>query len=225
MQSGIGGDFPCRIFTDHALQPTWAILQETIFGTLYLGGQIDASTLKTLIEQQVGQGEVLLGLWDDDSRAKLLPAAPYQGRVIDFTERQGALDRWLLPPPRCEVRRVDASLFDRLSDRQMTLDTFGSREKALENFIGYVLLRDDEILSEAGSGVRDGNLIEVGVQTAPAHRQQGYAALVCAHLIGACEAAGWQTYWNCNQANVASVKLAQKLGYQRARAYNLWAWS
>ncbi|MCA0455259.1 MAG: GNAT family N-acetyltransferase [Chloroflexi bacterium] len=56
-------------------------------------------------------------------------------------------------------------------------------------------------------------------------RHQGYATLVCATLLQACEQQGCQTFWNCNSGNTPSLALARRLGYQRERQYQLTYWN
>jgi RimJ/RimL family protein N-acetyltransferase len=64
----------------------------------------------------------------------------------------------------------------------------------------------------------------VGVMTHELYQGRGYATLTCAHLLQACEALGYQTYWNCAKQNRASAALARKLGYRVEREYKLVAW-
>ena len=97
-------------------------------------------------------------------------------------------------------------------------------KKAMDDMLGFFLIRNDEILCEAIAGAVVMGTREIGVDTSELHRQRGYATLTCAKLIQTCEAQGLQTYWNCNQENLASVALARKLGYQTERGYKLLMW-
>jgi hypothetical protein len=47
----LDGIMPGRIFSDDLLQPTWAILQETTFSTIYVGGAVTALILAEVIEK------------------------------------------------------------------------------------------------------------------------------------------------------------------------------
>lgn len=226
LYAALNGDFPCCLFTDNATSPTWAVLEELVFGTIYPVGAIDASMLKQMITHLQQEQEVLLGLWQDDDMMELVPDDyDYKGKVIDYTGRQGSLEAYLRIPEGCELRRVDLDLLEQSSDKDFTAFVFGGLENALQKGLGFYLLRDGQIVCETfGGPVVDGQ-IEVGVQTHESHRQKGYAFVTCAHLIHECERLGYQTYWNCNGANTPSVKLAQKLGYQSAQEYTLFAWS
>jgi GNAT superfamily N-acetyltransferase len=222
----LGGVQPGRIVTDDLNDPTWAIMQEMIYGTMYLGGAVQPETIAQFIAEHRHENDVLIGLWPGDGRRSLLPDAEYEGTVIDFTNRpvgQG-LDAYLRVPDGCEIRQVDAALFGALEDAAGLLATYGSVERALDIIIGFCLLVNGVVVCEAVSGPPIGDIIEVGMTTREAYRRRGYATVTCAHLIHACEARGYQTYWNSNAANLPSVAIARKLGYRTAKEYQMFGW-
>jgi RimJ/RimL family protein N-acetyltransferase len=217
-----------KIWTDDAAKPSWCVIQEGVFGTLYLGGEVTASVLDQVIREVRPHSEVMIGLWPDDPRIDFVPSqCDYRGTVLDFRYRpplQG-LDAYVRDiPAGCTFRRVDEHLFQRSMDYDWYSRVFGSPAKALGDILGLFLMRDDQILCEAYAGVSANGIIEMGVNTMEGHRQRGYATLTCARLIYACEALGYQTYWNCNSANTASAALARKLGYRLERPYTLFYW-
>jgi RimJ/RimL family protein N-acetyltransferase len=222
------GDAAGRIFTDDPIHPTWGLLQETTYGTIFLGGIWDAAQATALINQLRGDSDVLIGLWPEDERFSLLPSKPeYEGHAIDFTNRlvgQGLESYLQTVPEGCTIRRVDAALFERCVEREGHIATYGSVEKALENLVGFCLLYGDDIACEAFAGPATLGIREMGVETREAYRGRGYATLTCAHLIHTCEEAGYQTYWNTARQNVPSIALARKLGYRSEKEYRLLAW-
>jgi RimJ/RimL family protein N-acetyltransferase len=104
------------------------------------------------------------------------------------------------------------------------LSGYPSTAKALEDLMGFFLMREDEILCEALAGAEIMGIREIGVDTPELYRKRGYATLTCARLIQFCEQQGLQTYWNCNKYNHGSVALARKLGYQTEKEYRLLIW-
>jgi GNAT superfamily N-acetyltransferase len=222
----LSGVLPGHIVADGLNAPTWAIAQETTYGTMYLGGAVQPETIAQFIAEHHHENDVLIGLWPGDVRRDLLPKTEYEGRVIDFTDRPvgGGLDAYLPVPDGCEIRQVDAALFGKLEDATGLVEIYGSVERALETIIGFCLLVNGEVACEAVSGPPVGDIIEVGMTTREAYRRRGYATVTCAHLIRACEARGYQTYWNTNAANLPSVAIARKLGYRTAREYQLFGW-
>ena len=78
-----------KIFTDRLQNPSWAVVQEAAFGGLYLGGQIHYPVLRRLIARLRRDGDVLLGLWQEDQRWSLVHYTPdYSGETLEFTDRE-----------------------------------------------------------------------------------------------------------------------------------------
>jgi GNAT acetyltransferase len=214
-----------KIFTDHTETPSWGVLQEATFGSIYLGGEVQAGLLYTLVENLRKNGEVLVGLSEYDPRWQLFPAGEdYIGYTFEYSERE--LGEVLPPLPEdCELHRLDTTLSKQILDRNLLIRMFGSIQQALHWGYGLCLLRDNALLCEAFAGPAANGVIEIGVETQPHHVHKGYAFITCAHLIHRMEQLGYQTYWNCAKGNIASAALARKLGYRTEREYRLQAWS
>ncbi len=73
----IAGDVAGRILTDDPVCPTWGVVQEGAFGTVYPGGALTPSTWRWLISELREDGDVLVGLWPDDERLQMLSSAPW----------------------------------------------------------------------------------------------------------------------------------------------------
>ena len=217
-----------QIIVDDLVRPTWAAVRETAFGTLYPGGRVTATLLEALVEHFREMGEVGLGCWLDSKLNDLIPHNPdYDGRTLYFTEHT-PLHLGLLTVPLpggYSIVPRDANLLRQSPDFETTLDSFGTIESALQHTLGFVVLQDSNVVCEAASGAPTHGRIEIGVNTAEFHRRRGLAAIACAHLIEACEAQGYSTWWDCAKQNIASTNLARKLGYQNEREYRYVWWA
>lgn len=222
----LNGDAAGVILADHAEHPACAFVQEPADGTLYWGGAVTPALFAEAIDRLRRERDVVACLWPGDPQRAWLPPAPdYEGRAVDFTQREGDLAPLLAVPAGCALRRVDAALFERLPGRDWTVTMLGSAERALAQGLGYALLVGDEIACEALAGPRADGVIEIGTGTAEAHRGRGYATVTCAHLIRACEARGERTFWNAAESNTASVALARRLGYRVEEPFEVVAWA
>lgn len=222
----LDGYFPGTVHTDDAEHPTWAVLHESVYGTLYPAGAVTKDTLTALVKDYRSRGEALIGCWPGDPIRAVLPDSPqYEGAVLEFTERAGSLaDRLRTVPQGCELRRMDASLLKRSRNYEELIKTYGSIDVAAQKEIPFCLMRGDTIVSEATAGPLSPSIMEVGMVTHEDFRGRGYATFVCATVIDACEQQGFVTYWNCNADNTPSAIIARKLGYQTERRYSLAAW-
>ena len=224
----LAGDAAGRILADDLACPTWGMVQEGAFGTLYPGGVLAPATWCQLIATLRQDGDVLVGLWPDDQRIAQLPSPPdYDGFTLDFTERSAdmTLDLYLSQlPDGCSLHTLDRELFERSEDRDFYAALYGSADRALEILHARFLMRGDEICCEAYAYFAALGTIEIATSTRQAYRGRGYATITCTHLIQDCEARGYQTYWNCARQNLASAAVARKLGYRTEKEYRLLAW-
>ncbi len=123
-------------------------------------------------------------------------------------------------PEGYEIRRVDGDLYDKCLAEPLFTDGvchFGSRESYLEQGRGFVVLKDGEIVSMASSYTVYREGIEIEIDTVEAERRKGLATAVGAALILSCLRDGLYPSWDA--ANMDSVRLAEKLGYEFSREY------
>lgn len=216
-----------QILADDPVHPTWAVVRDVIYGTLYFGGQVNDSLVAVLVERFRHVGEVGIGCWLNDPLIEMIPPDhEYDGRTLYFTERSPSTGLQVpeLPPGYRLVSR-DRDLFARSFDYEATLNAFGNVESVLQHTLGYVVLHNDHLVCEAATGAPTQSRIEVGVTTAEPYRGQGFATITCAKLIETCEARGYSTWWDCAKQNIPSTKLARKLGYRNEREYRYVWWS
>lgn len=218
-----------QILLDERVQPSWAIVRNTIYGTLYLGGEFTPSLLAVALDYFRAQGDVGLSCWRDDPINYMLPPNPdYDGTTLSFSDRSADAVLASLQadlPARYALVQRDHHLFTQSFDYDSTLAAFGSVDNVMRLTLGVVLLYDGLVIGEAATGAATQGQIEVGVTVAEAYRQRGYATVMCAKLIDLCEQQGYATWWDCAKDNTASVRLARKLGYQKEREYRYIWWS
>lgn len=218
-----------KIIVDDPVDPTWAIVQEVVDHSIYLGGHIDAPAFAEVFAALRQEGDVLVGMWPEDARIALLPADPsYDGRTLEFYDRPWGegLDQFLQQVPAgCKIQRIDRDLIMRTEWGPGDVALMGSIDDWEKTCFGYCLMREDEILSEATVGLPALGLYEPGVFTQPAHRGKGYGTMTVTRLIQEIEELGGQSYWNCAKQNTASAAMARKLGYRIEKEYRCMAWS
>ena len=97
----------------------------------------------------------------------------------------------------------------------------GSIDNFLANGLGLCMMKGDEIIVEAYVSSFGDTTAEIGAVTREAYRGRGYAAIACAYLIGACQQRGYQAYWSCDADNLASIRVACKLGFRKEGIYQI----
>lgn len=123
-------------------------------------------------------------------------------------------------PEGYELKEFDERICDQcMSDPLMRdfIAVFESRDQFLKLGRGMAVMKNGRIVSGASSYSRYRNGIEVEVITAEEERRKGLAAAACAALILRCLKEGLYPSWDA--ANMNSVRLAQKLGYEFDHEY------
>ncbi len=94
---------------------------------------------------------------------------------------------------------------------------FNSVQDFMEHGIGYVILQGGEIIAGASSYTYCEGMIEINVETKQEYRKKGLAKACASKLILECLDRKLYPRWDA--ANIASVALAEKLGYRFDREY------
>lgn len=132
----------------------------------------------------------------------------------------GAERRALEIPEGFELARIDAALFQRLNWREAVLAIFGSAENYLKSGIGYCLLREGRVVTEA-HGVVGGGLVELGTFTHPDYRRRGLPLIPLAEVVRRGAAIGLQATSSCDTDRHASAALSCRLGMSQDFRYNV----
>jgi GNAT superfamily N-acetyltransferase len=222
--SALNGYHPATALADSAEDPSWCVLRSDWFGRTFIGGEIKADVLGLAVQKLRKMGRVYLDLGDHRSTDFPSGAAKIETR-IEFYDRppdDASLDGLIASvPAKLNVRPVTHETFKYCAWRDPLLLVFGTASSYLERSIGFLLLDGGRILSEAHAFFWGDTLVEIGVVTADGHRGLGYAPIVSAHLVRACEDRGYATYWGCDEHNLASAAVARKLGYRMEESYSL----
>lgn len=98
------------------------------------------------------------------------------------------------------------------------VSNFISKDEYIKNGIGRVIIHDGKIVSGASSYTYYNEGIEIEIDTRKDYRRKGLAQVAGAALILACRERGLYPSWDA--ANMMSVHLAEKLGYEFDQPYD-----
>jgi GNAT superfamily N-acetyltransferase len=224
--SALNGFHSATAWVDSVDNPSWCVLRSSWFGNTFVGGEIEPDVLGPAIQQLRKTGRVLLDLGDRRSAVFPPGVTKVEPRIEFYGRSPGdeAVDRLVASVPYgLNVLPVTRETFNRCAWQDQLRSIFGTASGYLERSIGFLLLDGKRILSEAHAFFWGDTVVEIGVITADGRRGLGYASIVSAYLVRACESRGYSTYWGCHVDNLASAAVARKLGYQIENKYSL-AW-
>ena len=123
-------------------------------------------------------------------------------------------------PEGYELRRFDGEIYDYCLQDDLMQDAvchFASKEEYLRLGRGFAVLKDGKPVSAASSYTVYREGIEIEIDTAEEERRKGLASVAGAALILSCLDDGLYPSWDA--ANLTSVHLAEKLGYEFSHEY------
>ena len=118
------------------------------------------------------------------------------------------------------LERIDAKIYDQCLKNADTCDfvsAFENKEQYLKLGRGFVVRKDGMIVAGASSYTRYLEGIEIEVDTVISERRKHLATAACSALILSCLKDGLYPSWDAQ--NLASVCLAESLGYKLNYAY------
>jgi RimJ/RimL family protein N-acetyltransferase len=94
-------------------------------------------------------------------------------------------------------------------------------ETYARNGIGYCLIHGDTIVSWCSTDFARPGACDLYVETFGAYKRQGFGALVSHACIKTCLGRELAVHWHCWEDNVASVRLAGRIGLVKAAEHSV----
>ena len=160
---------------------------------------------------------LLEGVWGSHAQRTERYAIAKEPGIFDRKRLEAAVEAL---PPEYELRLIDGSLYEQCKTQDWSIDLvsqYHSYEYYERLGLGVVALKGEELVSGASSYSSYRGGIEIEIDTRKDYRRRGLAYACGAALILACLDRGLYPSWDAQ--NLASVALAQKLGYHFSHAY------
>lgn len=122
-----------------------------------------------------------------------------------------------------ELVAFDEELGKKALEKDFTADFcmfYESPQAFMEKGLGFAYVKDGEILAGASSYSSCEGAIDITIGTVESYRRKGLALICASKLILTCLAQGVYPRWDA--ANLGSVALAEKLGYQYKGEYTVY---
>ncbi len=237
------GNSPALAWVDDTHMPTSALIWDKTH-SLYFGGDSNNETFnQTLCEffsdslipkaQQDKLGILKLYFANDDWHSE----ASSLLRDITLQERARALYRLdptaeLVPspvlPPQMGLHLIDEAL---LQDQTMMginqlIEEIESCWTSLEHFIdqgfGYCIVDETAgIVSGCTAEYVSAGICGVGIETLEAYQRQGLATAAATAFLEYAGRLGWQVNWDSWLNNIPSIRVAEKVGFQKVTEYQV----
>jgi RimJ/RimL family protein N-acetyltransferase len=220
----LNGRHKGQALVDDRHEPSQCVLRTNAVLT-YFSSQTEQSFLNEAVARVRKRGPVWI-VWPDGNA--LQPPAAEGMQIIsrleflDYDPESAVLAEWRRRlPAGFSICPIDRSLLKRCEWREEMEFYCGSLDNFLANGLGLCLTQGDEIIVEAYASAFGQEKAEIGAITHERYRGRGFAAVACAYLMEACTRRGYRAYWSCDADNLASLRVARKLGFRHVRAYKI----
>src|SRR4030042_6422027 len=211
-----------RALVDDLQHPSQCVLR-TEANLTYASLHVNQDFLSEAIDRFRQTKPILLIRSQEDAPAlngyRILPRLefydvdPYSPVLIEWRSRL---------PNGYELHTIDRALLERCEWRDDMAFYCGSQEKFLQHGLGMCLMHEEQIIVETYASSLGAPYAEIGAITRETYRGRGFAPIAVAYLIDALEQRGYRAYWSCDVDNIASAKVARKLGFKVEKPYEIW---
>lgn len=100
-----------------------------------------------------------------------------------------------------------------------------SEERFYEQGFGSAALVGQRVICWCTAEYRSATRCGIGIETEPDYQRRGVATATAAHFVVACIARGITPYWESRSTNLPSIRVAEKIGFERLAEERSWAGS
>ncbi|MBR4879136.1 MAG: GNAT family N-acetyltransferase [Clostridia bacterium] len=119
------------------------------------------------------------------------------------------------------IKEIDKNIFTKLSGKVTPSLFWQNADDFIRQGKGYCIMHGEEIAAWAFSAAVSSDEIDIGIETAESHRQKGLAVIIAAKMVEYTISQGKNPVWACYYKNMASQRIAEKLGYIKTGECNI----
>ncbi|MCI8392846.1 MAG: GNAT family N-acetyltransferase [Clostridia bacterium] len=207
-------------YTDNISNPNFAIL--IVRKYCFMSGNIGKEDLHKLIDNKLKQyiiipsnslKNVIEEIFKDNIN-KLERYSIKKNPIFDKQKLQKYIEK---VPEEYHIQSIDNNIAKKIKEEKF-INITDNYEK---NGIGYCCIYNDEIIGVASSNIFYKDGIEVNIKVKDEYRRRGIATALASKLILKCLEENKSISWDA--ANLWSVSLAEKLGFEYDSTYNIYA--
>ena len=214
----LNGKMTGKTFVDDLNAPTKAIIKMDMSWT-YISDDADLPWIEETLREIIKTAWIQV-VWPPERKGQY-PLTGL-GKVIprhEYIERKEPLQK----PRDVQLVPYSSEWFDKLPDpdfQEFHIHPYGSKEKFLEQSIGFYAIENGEICSDFTATFISNGYTELDIYTFDPHRRKGYAYAVCVHGLKDLDKKGLKAIWACDVENTESMQLAAKLGFVNPVEYD-----
>ncbi|MFC1852306.1 GNAT family N-acetyltransferase [candidate division CSSED10-310 bacterium] len=240
IKSVLAGHSPGRVWINDIQNPSSSFLWEMVNGMFYLAGDSTNAAfnedVNSLLKERVFPELTRLNYddfnlvvtpasWQDQIWLILKDISPRLERIQGFvlrSEKEFKLPQWRdsIPPgflmQRITRQILDNNLLENREDIEYCVKAcWSSIDRYLDHGIGYCLLHENVITSWCSTDFVIADDGELYVETFGQYQNKGFGTLCAAACVAECLTQQYTLYWHCWADHFSSIKIAQKVGFEK----------
>lgn len=237
MNALLAGNAHGRIWVDEPVSPSSAFLWDEHAITYFAGDAENQSfnqSIQKILAQQIAPGSFLIACYEQDGWVNQLSGIFGNQTLYPAQRRLYHLESLRVPdwreriPKGFAIERIDRMLLSRtdLTHLDQVLDEihqmWPSVDRFLQHGFGFCALKEDrEIACWCTGEYADGDQIGIGIETIEAYQRNNLATLTASAFAEHCLKSNIQANWDCWVRNIASARVAEKVGFREVLEYGV----
>lgn len=238
--SMLAGLAPSKVFVNDLNEPTMALVWDGANCFYFAGTSTDESQYQALLNYLKEQ------ILDDATRQRLRGAKVYYSSEIwqkilleGLQEFKPVVAERVLFKHNLEqipifpdiegvqIKEINAQIVNlpHLGNLQLMEDEicgmWGTVDKFLQRGFGYCAIQAGQIICWCTGEYFSDNHCGIGIETLEQYQKRGVATQTAAYFVQKCRDMQRTPYWDSWKSNTPSVRVAEKVGFSRAKEYSL----
>ncbi|MCQ2592075.1 MAG: GNAT family N-acetyltransferase [Treponema sp.] len=213
------GKMTGKTFVDDEEAPTKAICVLDMSWT-FVSDDADFAWIEETLREIIKTAWIQV-VWDVAIRPET-PLSDNKKRVViprfEYTERQAFFGE--NETGAVELVAFNSELYEKLPWKDFHNSVYGSKENFLEKTFGFYALENGVVCSECEAAFIANGYTEIGIITEESKRRRGFAFAACVRTLEEIDRRALKPIWACDKDNLASIKLAEKLGFMNPYEYD-----
>lgn len=206
-------------YTDNISNPKFAIL--IVRKYCFMSGNIEKEDLYKLIDSKLKQyiiipSDSLKTIIEEIFKYNINKLERYSIKKNPLFDKQKLQEYIEKAPKDYKIQEIDKNIAEKIKEEKF-INITDNYEK---NGVGYCCIYNNEIIGVASSNIFYKDGIEVNIKVEDEYRRRGIATALASKLILKCLEENKKISWDA--ANLWSVGLAEKLGFEYDSTYNIY---
>jgi len=95
-------------------------------------------------------------------------------------------------------------------------------ERFITQGFGYAAVVQERVICWCTAEYVSAQRCGIGIETVPEYERRGVATATAARFVADAIGRGLTPYWECRRENIGSIRVAEKLGFERLSEERFW---